>query len=219
MRVSGSHRSRSRASWICRTRCASGDVERRDGAGPDDAVGLEGVTALEALDGVDERAGVEGRAVVGRLGRRGVRGQVAEGAQPRGEGGRPRPGLPRLDLLLLGGESRHRLRLAGRGERAVVGERLHEAAVDGELRLGGGDGGGEAARVARGAERRGEVEPLGADVVVESDEARVDAAPVGRLEEAHRDDAEGDVEEGAVGGSGGRAGPDRLPLLREGAAS
>ena len=60
LRVSGSQRTRSRASSIWRTRCASGDVQRLDRAGADDAVGLEGVAALEALDRVHERPAVDG---------------------------------------------------------------------------------------------------------------------------------------------------------------
>ena len=70
-----------------------------------------------------------------------------------------------------------------------------------------------ASRAERSCEARSS--RLDRHVVVESDEARVDAAPVGRLEDPHRDGAQGDVEEGAVGGSDPRAGPDRLPLLRE----
>ena len=50
-----------------RTRCAAGTLSASIVPRPDDAVRLEGVTALEALHRVHERAGVEGRAVGGRV--------------------------------------------------------------------------------------------------------------------------------------------------------
>ena len=80
----GSQRMRSMASWICRTRWASGDVQARDRSRAEDAVRFQAVAALEALHGVDERR------VVRRAARR-RRG----GRRTRGGGRRPRRGRPR----------------------------------------------------------------------------------------------------------------------------
>ena len=162
-RISGSHRSRSRASSICRTRAAAGTLgaprsspprgrrPARGRAGPGSASPRPRARRLGRGVPCGSRARAPGAAV----------GQVAESAQPGGEGGGAGPRPARLDLLLPRGEGRHGFGGSGRRQRAVVGQGPDEPPVDRELGLGGGDGGGQVARVAGGAERRREVEALG----------------------------------------------------------
>ncbi len=190
-------------------------VQDLDRAGSDDSVGLEIVAALEALHRIDESALVDRRPVGGGLRRGGAGGQVAEGAQSRRQRRDAGPGFSRRDLLLSLREGRDGGRLRG-GQRPVVAERLDHAHIDRELGLGGVQGGGQAGTVARGAKLGGEVEPFRCDVVVETDQARIHAAPVNRLEEARRGHRDRHVEEGAIRRGRRRAGRlHRGPLLRQ----
>src|ERR1051326_2924971 len=148
---------------------AEGHVELLERARADDAVGLEAVARLEALDRVDERAAVDFRVDIRVLR------QIADALQSLRELRQRRVRLSRLERLHL---RQRRLRPCLRREPAVRRQRRLQARVLVVRRL---DGVEDRVRIGSDAdlvEKVRQVVLLRLDVELEAEIARIDAADV-----------------------------------------
>ncbi len=166
------------------------------------------MAGLEALHGFDEMVVIHLR--IGRIRR--LAHEIPEHAKTRAQFWQSFPSLSRLDLPKALRECWHWIGLTRCGEAAVVSEHPAVSFVVGKRRLERIEKRRDARSVASLSKEGRSIESLRRDVEPPIELPRIDAASVDGFHRAQDADAEGEIEERAIGGSDLRRRRKPLPL-------